>query len=296
LTLVAFVEEQQKQLTLAEAVSMGLPIVQSNGVGVDSVAVVVGMVARGIRPDAILFADVGNELPETYDYIPVLNEYLTANGFPQLQIVKYEPKKFKRDPYDTLETDCLTKSMLPSLAYGFKGCSNKWKVGPLDKWVKARYKAHLKAGGQVARLIGYDAGAKDCSRGTSAKDSKQWRFIYPLREWGWDRDECIRQIKLAGLPEPMKSACFFCPSTQKDELIWLAHKHPGLAKRAIQMEDKAQDTLTSIQGLWRNGIKGTRKPEAKRPGRWRDYLTEAGLIDRVMAFDDGEEEYEEYFV
>jgi len=272
----------KQQLTLQDAVKLGLPIVQSHGIGVDSTAVTVGMVQRGIRPDHILFADVGNELPETYDYIPVLNEYLEENGFPQVQVVKYVPKKFKGEPYDTLETDCLTKSMLPSLAYGFKGCSNKWKIGPLDKQVKQVYKDHLKGGGQVARLIGYDAGPKDCARGTHAKDSKQWRFVYPLRDWGWDRDECLRQIEKAGLPEPTKSACFFCPSTKKEELRWLAITHPELAKRAVQMEDRAQSTLKSIEGLWRNGTKGTRKPEAKKPGRWRKYLEQEGLLEQVM--------------
>jgi hypothetical protein len=129
--------------------------------------------------------------------------------------------------------------MFVSLTFGYKGCSNKWKVGPLDKWVRAKYEERLASGQQVARLIGYDAGPKDCSRGTDSKDSKKWRFLYPLRAWGWDRDRCIEEIEKAGLPVPLKSACFFCPSTKKDELIWLAVTHPDLCKRALLMEARA---------------------------------------------------------
>jgi hypothetical protein len=44
---------------------------------------------------------------------------------------------------------------------------------------------------------------------------------YPLREWGWDRDECKRQITAAGLPVPVKSACFCCPASKKPELYEL---------------------------------------------------------------------------
>lgn len=41
---------------------------------------------------------------------------------------------------------------------------------------------------------------------------------YPLREWGWDRLACERQIDRAGLPVPVKSACFFCPASKTHEI------------------------------------------------------------------------------
>ena len=50
---------------------------------------------------------------------------------------------------------------------------------------------------------------------------------------------------------------------------------------AIQMEDNARPYLKKIKGLWGNGIKGTRKPESKRPGSWRQFLEEQGLLEFV---------------
>ena len=49
------------------------------GLGVDSTAMLVGMVARGIRPDFILFADVGAEKQATYDFLPIMQRYLAAD-------------------------------------------------------------------------------------------------------------------------------------------------------------------------------------------------------------------------
>ena len=73
---------------------------------------------------------------------------------------------------------------------------------------------------------------------------------YPLIEWNWGRDECINAIIRAGLPLPGKSACFFCPSSKKQEILQLKKDYPELAERAIIMEKNAQ--LTSVKGLGRN--------------------------------------------
>ena len=52
------------------------PLVVAYGMGVDSTAMLIGMEKRGIRPDIILFADVGGEKPDTYLYAPIFREWL----------------------------------------------------------------------------------------------------------------------------------------------------------------------------------------------------------------------------
>lgn len=47
------------------------PFVVLCGAGVNSTAMLVAMWRRAIRPDLILFADIGAEKPETYAYLPV---------------------------------------------------------------------------------------------------------------------------------------------------------------------------------------------------------------------------------
>lgn len=253
------------------------PLCVACGLGVDSVAMLVGLWRRGIRPDLITFADTGGEKPETYAYRAVLDAWLASVGFPTVTVVR---RAQGRTSYTTLEGNCIANGTLPSLAFGGKACSLKWKAEPQNryraKWSPAR--AAWGRGDHCIVAIGYDAGPKDARRSAVENDAR-YQYWYPLREWGWDRETCKREIAAAGLPVPAKSACFFCPSTQVHELADLVDTHPDLADRIVAMEANAaprQDArraagLRAIEGLWRGGCKGTRGTVA-RPAAMTTYI------------------------
>jgi hypothetical protein len=67
-----------------------------------------------------------------------------------------------------------------------------------------------------------------------------------------DREDCERSIREAGLPVPMKSACFFCPASKRQEILWLRERHPDLLQRALAIERNAAPNLTSVSGLGRS--------------------------------------------
>src|SRR4051794_17183759 len=69
----------------------GCPLVVAYGLGVDSTAVLIEFARRAIRPDPVLFADTGGEKPETYAYLPVMQEYLSRVGLPPVVTVCHEP-------------------------------------------------------------------------------------------------------------------------------------------------------------------------------------------------------------
>jgi hypothetical protein len=73
---------------------------------------------------------------------------------------------------------------------------------------------------------------------------------YWLIERGLFRKDCIEIIKAAGIKPPGKSACFFCPSSKKHEILELKKNNPALIKRALTIEQQAD--LTSIKGLGRS--------------------------------------------
>ena len=232
--------------------------------------------------DLISFADTGNEHPRTYAYLPIINAYLARHGFPLITVVRYVPKRFKHAPYSTLAGNCLSNSVLPSLAYGHKSCSSKWKAAPQEKYILKFWKPGKQAvreGIPIRRLIGYDAGNKDQKRG-AVKERPEFIYGYPLRIWGFDRQDCKAIISQAGLPQPGISACFFCPSCKPDELRALAIDYPDLAARAIAIEDRAQPKLKKFAGLWRNGTKGTRNGRPK-PGKWRVFLESCNLMPKL---------------
>ncbi len=211
---------------------------------------ILGLHELGVRPDLILMADTGDEKQQTYDFVNgPMSEWLASVGFPPVTWVKYTPQDFKHwPPYGKLSENCLTNSTLPSLAFGFKSCSLKWKVGPQNKytetWLPA--KEAWATGNRVLKLIGYDAGPKDIRRRNHAGDrsDSRYEYAYPLIEWGWERDTCKEYIASRGLPVPPKSACWMCPATRPEELHDF---EPELLQKIVIMESRAFDRL---MGNW----------------------------------------------
>ncbi len=240
------------------------PLFVSYGMGQDSTGVLVGLWQRGIRPDLILFADTGAEKPETYAYLDVINAWLEDVGFPQVLVVRYQPKTA---PYTTLEGACLANEVLPALAFNQHQCALRFKRDVLNKALKAwaMGQVAIARGLKIQKVIGYDAGNSDLKRSAKALRlqaamrvkidqrlrklgkaplADQWEAanteIRPLlQEWGITREDLPALITSAGLPVPPKSACFFCPASQLSEVLELKRDHRDLYDRAVAMETKA---------------------------------------------------------
>lgn len=222
------------------------------GSGVDSTAMLVALHAAGLRPDVISFADTGAEKPETIAHIDAINVVLDGWGWPRINVVRKVP--LASTSYDTLEGNCLANETLPSLAFGMKSCSIKWKAIPQDQFLKGvksgqnmapPHPLWLRAiaeGVKIVKLIGYDCGRADLRRSGRLKtEDAEFDFAYPLQTIGWAREECVRAIAATLGPHlvPIKSACYFCPASKVHELYWLAANHPDLMERALVLERRA---------------------------------------------------------
>lgn len=238
-------------------------IIASYGGGTNSTAAIIECVLRGIPLDLITFADTGGEKPHTYAYVEMFSKWLIERHYPAIITVR------KAGNGETLEENCLRKNMLPSIAYNYKTCSQKFKIQPQDKfvnnWLPA--KEAWARGERITKFIGYDADEPHRAKFTESDDGK-YLYRYPLIEWDMGRAECVKTILDAGLCLPGKSACFFCPSSSKSEIKWLQHNHPDLFERACAMEANAE--LTTIKGLGRNFA-------------WRDLGRQIGMIDEEYA-------------
>jgi hypothetical protein len=157
-----------------------------------------------------------------------------------------------------------------------------------DRYILSAYPPPevLRRGQRIVRAIGFDAGEQRRTYAHAVKaaglddgkppsreewlDRHYFAYWHPLLDWGYDRERCKAVITAAGLPVPVKSACFFCPASKKAEIVRLREHHPELLARALAIERNAQAKLTSVKGLGRSFS-------------WAEYLTR---LDDLPLFGD----------
>jgi len=260
------------------------------GGGVDSTAILVSLGSLYLagddtaRPDLVVFADTGDELPEVYENVRRMSEYCEETFDLEVTIVSRPNNIPGRVGYKSLSENCITNETLPSEAFGRGACSSKWKYEAIDAFLYGRKRplrtGWLEANGysdKPIKCIGYDA--TETQKGKRAKNAKISEdatsfYRYPLVEWGFGRDQCKAEIASAGLPVPHKSACFMCPNQTEGELHIMAVVHRSHFLRALAIEEIAKRGKHGlrIEGLWRR----TRKMD-NRPGSWCVWATREGL-------------------
>ncbi len=242
-------EQQIADLRLA---LQGRSLALCYGAGVDTVAMLVALRAAGIHPNVITHADTNAEKRATKEHMARMNVLLASWGWPQIDICRKVTKE--TTPYQDLEGNCLHNETLPSLAFGMKSCSIKYKQGPQDQFIKGAKRGpnarpphplwihYQETGVRIAKLIGYDSGQADTRRSKNLQSSDaDFDYIYPLQVLKWTRADCVAAITraLGADMVPVKSACFMCPASKVWELYWLAAHEPDLLERALVLERKA---------------------------------------------------------
>jgi hypothetical protein len=242
---------ERQRTTLRRALD-GRLVVLCFGAGVDSTGLMVALRAAGLRPDLVSMADVGDEKPGTWQHVERMSEVLRAWGWPPVTVCRKVP--LAATGYSSLSRNCWKNETLPSLAFGLKSCSHKWKTVPQDQllmgvsrgpnkrpphplWLQAQAQ-----GRRIVKLIGYDCGRSDLRRSHKVPTSdRNFDYLHPLQLIGWHRQDCVRAIVQVLGPAlvPIKSACFMCPASKVWELWWLAAEHPDLLEQALQLERRA---------------------------------------------------------
>ena len=218
-------------------------IVFSFGAGLDSTALLIEFIKRGIRPDHIIFADTGGERPDIYAHIERMQKWLKQYDL-KITIVKNNK--------ETLEEDCIRRNTLPSLALGFHTCSQKYKIRPIAQYLR-KHKIT-----KIIKIIGYDAmefdrAARSLKSIREGKNTEEYnidfKIWFPLIEYGLQRKDLEKIVKDSGFC-PAKSSCFYCPAMSRGEVFKLRDMYPELLERALKMEDYAK--LNNTKGLGRS--------------------------------------------
>lgn len=218
----------------------------SYGGGVQSTALV-AMAATGylqqrlgLRPDAALFSNVGDdsEHPGTLRYVRnVVIPWAASRG-----LTIHELERRKR----TGETETLwgrlmredSRSLpipvrMPDTgAPGTRSCTRDFKIAVIGKWLKANG-----ATADTPATVCIGISTDEIQRVSNKRAEPYESPRYPLIELGMNRADCMRYIQSVGLPVPGKSSCFFCPFHRP--LMWseMRRDEPELFERAAQLEE-----------------------------------------------------------
>ena len=210
-----------------------------------------GFRTRGIIPSLILFADTGAEMPHTYEHVEVMRAKIRE--WWNLELVTVQATRGNQ-PW-TIVQDCERKKLLPALAYGSRSCSQRFKHEPMERYVKTWMRNNGLT--EILKCIGYhaDEGYRVSGKPTNKKLAKGLTeyYWYPLIEWQWRQEDCRAAICRHGIPQPKKSACYFCPASKRSEVVALKETHPELLASALNIEAAAQVRNRTKVGLGGSG-------------------------------------------
>ncbi len=178
--------------------------------------------------DAVIFADTGCELPETYAHLARLREWMRGFGEDIVIVTR-----------GNLYDDFLEKSLLPAVfgsggksRSGRRQCTSKYKVGPIRQWLRGQ------VGGRGNAVVWLGITLDEAHR--IRPSGARWIVNeYPLVRLEMTRKDCVPVIRGVGLPIPPKSACFVCPLQNRMRWQVLASNYPDLFQKACLLEERA---------------------------------------------------------
>ena len=221
----------------------------SYGGGVQSTALVVLAATGRIPPvNAAVFANVGDdsEDPRTLTYVrEVVTPWARERGVDVLEV-----KLTRRDGttptlYETVVGANRRGYLIPVRLSGGhparRNCTHDWKLRPIWRWLRDH---GATAADPAEVLIGISV--DEIERARKGRDEAFERRRYPLLDLGLFRDACAALVVAAGLPEPTKSACWFCPYHDRETWRRMRRDQPEQFARAVTMESDLNTKLVSL--------------------------------------------------
>lgn len=198
----------------------------SYGGGTQTIAMCV-LIAQGKlpKPDYVIAADTGREMPTTWEYADKIARPLLASVGLELHIAGH--KLATRDIYspngDMLIPAYTATGKLPTF------CSSEWKARVVQRYARALGVATA----DMVTWIGFAFDEQNRIKGTEGR-----RF--PLIDLMLTSEDCRNIIESAGLPLPAKSRCWMCPHQHNSE--WReVRSNPELWRQAIELDKELRE-------------------------------------------------------
>lgn len=208
--------------------------VLSFGGGVQSTAMIL-MIKEGLlpKPDIIIHADTGSEMPYTHEIIDKLKPLIAEMKIPFEIVTSHHGK---------LHEYYKSKSTVPVV--GVRSCTVNFKILPQRRFIRS--------------IVGKGNGKllAECWLGITIDESKrkiesELKWIgnkFPLLDLNISRKDCLKINKKHGF-EVKKSGCFLCPYGGKKWFVSLYRNNPELFKICQEMEEEYQNKYGKKHGL-----------------------------------------------
>lgn len=199
--------------------------VLSLGGGTQSTAMIL-MIQEGLleKPDLVLFADTGSELPDTLEMIE------RCKAICQDLEIEFD---VVRSPKKALHLQYLEDGSLPLI--GFRTCTTEWKIRPIYRRIRqvvGMGRGNVLASSWIGITTDEDHRARE-------SEHKWIERKYPLIDLNFSRDDCVKYCQDRGY-DVKKSGCFMCPYQPIHQWERLQREWPEYFQEAIILEDKAR--------------------------------------------------------
>ena len=164
----------------------------SFGGGVNSTALLFFLVDNRYPLDEVVFADTGSELPETYEFIGKIKEFVKTIG------IKFTIVRNKECIYEWY----FKRKKIPT--WNSRSCSDLFKIRPIRRYLREKF-------GKKEKFIMYIGFAYDERHRAKPSNVKYVINRFPLIECKITRKKCEEIIRSHKFVPPIKSGCYFCP-------------------------------------------------------------------------------------
>lgn len=201
------------------------------------------------RWDVFLFANVGEraEHPATLAYVrEYAMPYAEEHGITLREVRKVRRNGEPDDLMDRIERNAKSLPFPIRMENGMPGgrsCTSDFKIRVIEKELKS-----MGASKEEPAIVGIGISMDEIQR------AKGWGTIdpraptqireYPLLRLNLRRRDAIAVIRESGLPEPPRSACYFCPFHSLDEWRRLKRETPDLFAKSVELERLMQRRQT----------------------------------------------------
>jgi len=193
-------------------------------------------------PDEFIFADTGDEPDRVYEYFEMFKKYINNKFGFKITTVRRNEKSLSQSILDFLDEKTTEKpKTLPYRTENglmrYRQCTDHYKIRPIKKYVKEKYKPDKNNTIEYWFGISYD----EMWRMNISQVS--WIYNrYPLVENEIKRIDAINYVmNVHGLPEPPRSSCIECPFHNEFEWNEIKTKEPKNWDRVVKFDEKIRN-------------------------------------------------------